>query len=212
MAVTDQYLVQSVQYALLENGNADADGTTLLTSMFSITEIANAFDRVQQQFLLDTGLVQTRATIVGVVGQSKYATPADSIRPRRLSYQEVGASPKVLTQVDTWELDNFEDNWGTDSGTPEVWWENTLGQQQVAVALTPANPGNIGLLYVALAQTITGAGTTFTVPDDWTPYIYWGTLNELLQSDGPSFDPVRAQYCSTRYDEGVELARLVLGG
>ena len=212
MSVTDTYMIQNVQYALLENGNTDADGTTLLTSMFTMQEIIDSFNRVQQKFLLETGMIVTRVSIPGVVGTSKYPTPADSIRPRRISWQDAGSTPRVLTQVDTWELDNFEGNWGTDQGVPEVWWENTLGQQQIAVALTPSNPGSIGLLYVALATTLTNAGVNFTVPDDWTPYIYWGTLNELLESDGQSFDPVRAQYTSQRYEEGVELARLVLGG
>lgn len=121
-------------------------------------------------------------------------------------------SSTALTQVDTWELDNGMTEWGTDTGTPYAWHETTLPQQQIAIAPTPDDVGQIGLLYVALAAVLYGTGVALTVPDDWTPYILWGTLGELLGSDGPSYDPVRAQYCTRRFEEGVELARLVLGG
>ena len=206
MAVTDQYLINNAIYSLLENGDADAAGTTL-TSMFSITEIVNAMNRVQNTFLLDTGMVITRTTIPGLVGVAKYSTPVDSIRSRRVTWDG-----SVLSQVDTWELDNSDPNWPGNAAVPEVWWENTLGQQQFAVALQPASPGTISLMYVALATTLTGLGVNLTVPDDWTPYIYWGTLAELFSSDGQAYDPTRYNYCRQRYQEGVELARLVMGG
>lgn len=306
MAVIDTDAIKDLTYRLLENGNADSTGTGLLTSQFSIQEIIDSMNRVQQDFLLETGMIVTRASITPAVGQSKYNLPADSIRPRRVTWQEPDLIPtgsvtgitianigsfyavsdlitpiqsgaagcvlyvnnttggsaigqtggvtgvaiqqagvrysvanglpasggsgtgctlnitsitavpngpiRALTQVDTWELDNGMRNWPTDRDIPIAWWETTLPQQQLAIAKVPSNNGSIGLLYVALAQTLTGAGVTFAVPDDWTPYILYGTLAELLASDGPSFDPVRAGYCSQRYQEGIELARIVLGG
>lgn len=121
------------------------------------------------------------------------------------------ASTSVLTQVDTWELDNSTSN-PLDTGTPIAWNENLLDQQRFSLAPTPANNGTIGFLYIQLATTLTGLGVNFAVPDDWTPYIMWGALAELLGSDGSAYDPVRANYCVQRYNEGVELARLVLGG
>lgn len=220
MSVLDTDIIKGCQYAVLENGAADANGTTMLTSMFSLQEIIDSINRVQQQFLSYTGLILTR-TALTPDSKSRYdLTPVtlngpDSIRPRRVTWTEPGATGdtvRVLTQADTWELDQGLAEWGTDTGTPQVWWETTLPQQQVGIAPAPANVGQLGLLYVALAQTLTGAGIALTVPDDWAPYILWGTLAELLSSDGPSYDPLRAQYCSRRLDEGIELAKLILGG
>lgn len=211
--VTDQYMMADIIYRTLENGNADAVPTGLLTNMFSIQEMVDSINRVQQDFLLETGLILTRTTITPAVGQSKYDLPVNSIRPRRVTWQDTSDSQiRTLTQVDTWELDNGMHNWPTDRDIPVAWWETTLPQQQIGIAKTPSNNGTIGLLYVALAQTLTNLGVPFAVPDDWTPYILYGTLAELLSSDGQSFDPVRAQYCTQRYQEGIELARIVLGG
>lgn len=210
--VTDQYLANDVIYKTLENGAADAN-LTLMTNMFGITEIIDSANRIQQDFMLSTGMIVTRTTITPSVGQSTYALPADSIRPRRVTWNDAGTGKtQVLTQVDTWELDNGAADWSQTQDVPIAWWETTLPQQQIGIAKLPINDGTIGLLYVQLATTLTGAGVVLTVPDDWEPYILYGTLGELLGSDGPAFDPVRAQYCGQRYDEGIELARIVLGG
>jgi hypothetical protein len=199
-------------YRMLENGAADSAGT-LLTNMFSLTEIWDSMNRIMQKFLLDTGITVTRTTIAGIAGQNTYALPVGSIRPRRITWTTPApAVTSTLTQADTWELDHAQQLWPGDTATPLVWYENNLDQQQLGIALAPSTPGTIGVLYVALNTAITAAGIPLNIPDDWMPYITWGTLGELLASDGDSFDPARAAYCSKRYDEGVELARLVLGG
>ncbi len=87
MSVNDTYVENDIIYKLLENGNADASGT-LLTTQFTLTEIVNAMDRIQQKFLLDTGMIVTRTTIAGVAGTAQYPTPTDSIRPRRITWSE----------------------------------------------------------------------------------------------------------------------------
>lgn len=88
MSVTDQYIVNDAIYRLLENGDADAN-QTLLTNMFSIQEIIDSMNRIQQQFLLETGLIVTRTTIPATVGQAIYDLPPNSIRPRRIAWQKV---------------------------------------------------------------------------------------------------------------------------
>src|SRR5436190_14021713 len=202
MSVTDQYVANEVVYRVLENGANDAAFPTLLTDMFAPQEILDSMNRVQQAFLLETGSVVTRTTIAGSVGTPRYDVPADSIRPRRLTWTDASdLKTRVLTQVDTWELDNGASNWPSDRDIPIAWTETTLPQQTVGIAKNPLNDGVIGLLYIALAATLDGTGILLAVPDDWSPYIVWGTLSELLSSDGPSFDPVRAQYCSRRFQE-----------
>ncbi len=215
MSVTDTYVSNDVVYRVLENGNADADfvASPLLTSMFSKQEIIDSMNRVQQAFLLETGVIVTLDTIPGQVGKPKYDLPEDSIRPRRVTWHDASDDKtRVLTQTDTWQLDTGAPNWPSDRDIPIAWWETTLPQQTLGVAKTPLNDGVIGLLYIALAAALDGSGIVLAVPDDFTPYVLYGTLAELLSSDGPSFDPVRAQYCKQRYDEGVELCRLILGG
>jgi hypothetical protein len=213
MSVLDTEVANNVVYRVLENGAADAAFPTLLTTMFTSTEIVDSMNRVQQKFLLDTGMHTVRTTFAGLPAQSQYALPTDSTRPRRLTWQDASDGlVRALTQVETWELDQGYQQWPSDQQVPIAWLEDDQPQQVVQLAATPINPGVISLLYVQLAATLTGLGVALSVPDDWSPYILWGTLNELLASDGPAFDPLRAQYAARRYEEGVELARIVLGG
>lgn len=210
--ITDQYAVNDIIYRTLENGNADAN-QTFATSMFDLSQVLNALNRIQQEFLLETGAIITRTTITGNVGNPKYALPVDSIRPYRLTWTDSSDSKtRALSQEDTLELDAGEDNWPANRDIPYAWWETTLPQQMVGLALIPSNNGTIGLLYVALAATLDGSGINFAVPDDFVPYLIWGTMAALLNGDGPAFDPVRAQYCEQRFQEGIELAKLILGG
>jgi hypothetical protein len=88
MAVLDTDALKEITYKVLENGAADATGSGLLTSMFSIQEIIDSMNRVQQDFLLETGMIVTRTSITPAIGQSKYDLPSDSIRPRRVTWQE----------------------------------------------------------------------------------------------------------------------------
>lgn len=235
MSVLDTEVANQLVYRMLENGNADAAFPSLLTTMFTSSELIDSLNRVQQAFMTDTGLILTRsAPIPGVVGQTKYPLPTDNLLVRRVTwtgipddgigwnqggYSEGGyggsdgtVRTRALTQADTWELDNAIPDWPYDNATPLAWWDTTLPQQTLGIAKAPSDAGFIGILYIALATVLTGLGVALTVPDDWTPYVLWGTIAELLGSDGNSFDPVRAQYARRRYDEGVELARLVLGG
>lgn len=234
--VTDTELIKNAQYRLLENGNADANGTSLMTDMYSIQEIIDALNQRQQKFLLDTGMIGVRTTIPATQGVSVYDLPADNIMPRRVTWNNTGSitpggygvgqngfggygvggssmpgTGTVLTRVDSWELDNGQPDWASDDSPPIAWYDNNLGQQKIGIT-RPSQTGVIGLLYIQLATTLTGLGVALTIPDDWTPYVLWGALCDLLNHDGQSFDPVRAKYCETRYTEGIELARLVLKG
>src|SRR5713101_8122888 len=123
--VTDTEVANNVIYRTLENGNADANftgATPLLTNMFSTTEIVDSMNRVQQQFLLETGMIVTRTSIVGQVGKPKYDLPVDSIRPRRITWNDSSdGKTRILTQVDTWELDNGASNWPSDRDIPIAW-------------------------------------------------------------------------------------------
>lgn len=235
-SVTDIGMIEQAQYRLLENGNADADGVNLLTDMYSIEEIINALNQRQQRWLLDTGMICTRTTILATQGVGQYDLPVDNIMPRRITWitggsgsgsgygeggngeggygvggSATGSDIRVLTRVDSWELDNGQPDWASDDQVPIAWYDNILGQQKFGIT-RPSQQGTIGLLYVQLAATLDGTGIPLTIPDDWTPYVLWGCLADLLNHDGQSFDPVRGKYCETRYQEGIELARLVLKG
>lgn len=211
MSVTDQSLIKEAQYSLLENGDADANGTSMLTSMFTITQLIDALNQSQDRFLRDTGIVLAQSGFVASQGQGLYDLPTDCIAPRRVAWRGADGVVKALVRSDTWEQDHGLYTWPVAAQDPISWYENPLPNLRVGLAPPPSNAGQAELLYIQLGQTLTGAGIALLVPDDWTPYVKWSALSLLLSADGEGFDPQRAAYCEQRYMEGVELARLVLG-
>lgn len=90
--ITDVYIANETLYRLLENGDADANFAAVspfLTNMTSKQELIDTMNRIQQQFMLATGMIVTRTTISAVVGQATYDLPVNNIRPRRITWQKV---------------------------------------------------------------------------------------------------------------------------
>lgn len=211
-SVTDLDLLKLAEFSLLENGNADADGTTFLTSIWTPAKlVAWANDR-QRRFLKETSLITSRATVNAFAAQARYALPTDCVSCLRVTWRDASANKIALSRTDAWQLDQAMTDWETDSSTPLVWSESITPTLEFDIAKAPDDIGQLGLLYVALSAALTGAGVVLSVPDEFSPYIYFGILADALASDGEGCDPARAAYCESRYDEGIELARVMLRG
>jgi hypothetical protein len=68
--------------------------------------------------------------------------------------------------------------------------------------------GTLDLVSINKGATVNPlVSATLDVPDDWAWVIKWGALADLLQQDGLALDPVRAQYCEARWQQGIEMAK-----
>lgn len=212
--VTDQTLIKQITYQTLENGDADATGTTLLTSMFSIDQIVAAMNQRQWKFLKDTGCVMTRESIAVTAGSPQYTLSNSYIDTRRLAFKSNASGSKYssLLRSDAYEMDMGQTTWQTDSATPFLWQQMTLPTRGIEIAPLPSTGGTLSHLYVALSATLTGLGVELTVPDAFSWVILYGVLADLLGSDGEGLDVARASYCEQRYSQGVELCRLMIHG
>lgn len=212
--VTDKYLLQLIQYALLENGNADADGATLITSQFTLQEWIDTLQWRTQKFLRDTGCVLTQATEASVPGTSRYTLPSDWIFTRSLCWQPVGGTIKALVRTDAFALDHGMNDWEQNTDTPVAYNDGSdLPTLTVEIAKAPSNVGQMLLDYVSQPPTLTGAGVSLNIPDEMAEAsILWGTMGDLLSSEGEAQDYERAAYCEFRYNLGVELTRRLMTG
>lgn len=55
---------------------------------------------------------------------------------------------------------------------------------------------------------INGAASSSTIPSEYWPAIKWGTIADMLSKIGRAYDPGRAAYAESRYQEGVAASRL----
>lgn len=212
--VTDLELLKRMTYALLENGDADATGTTLMTTQFSIQEMLDNANLIQQRFLRDCAPVVLRATQGSTPGQNRYSLPSDHIHTRRMTWQaQASGKAKALISTDSYQLDRGTSDWEQNSATPRYFNEGSnLPTLEFDLAKAPSAAGTIGLTYVPQPPTLTGAGVKLMVPDECESAILYGTLGELLSSEGEGYDPERADYCEKRYSLCVELANALIMG
>lgn len=212
--VTDLDLLKLLQYATLENGNADATGTPT-TSMFTQQEWLAALNQRHQQLLRDTACVLIRASESTTPGTPRYALPPDWIHTRRLSWQAQAAGSKAyaLVRSDAYQLDHGMSDWQSNTADPVAYNDGSdLPTLTVELGKAPVQSGTMLLSYVAQPATLTGAGVKLTVPDEYAGALYWGALADLLSSDGESFDPERAEYCDSMYELHVEMINALLSG
>lgn len=212
---TDEQLVQEATYHLLENGAADATGTSFVTPMYTVAQLVAALNDRQRQFIKDTGVVVMRATEAVTPQVGRYSLPTDWLDTRRLTYQNAGppaGNIAPLVRSDGWELNHMVPDWQYNFADPVAYREDSLPTLTVEVAKAPSNQGTLGLLYTQLGAVLTGLGVPMAIPDEMAWAVKYGAMADLLKQDGEGQDMQRAAYCEQRYQMGVELAKMLLRG
>jgi len=210
--VTDKEILSLVQLMLLE---PDKQGVTWQSGLWTQAEVVSYINDRTRRFLKETGLTQEIQFIDTTPTHNTYDVPSDTIDIRRMAWR---AGPKgsvydELARVDSWELDNMVDNWTTgEDNAPSVYTDSFLPTLQVLVAPIPTDVGSIEITTVALGPFVDGTGLKVSVPDEYVPSIVWGVLADCLMKQGEGNDPERAVYCESRYQEGIELGKILLKG
>jgi hypothetical protein len=209
--VTDQYVIQQLQYALLEN--ASSQSAWAGTDMFAYNDLANAIQNRLNQFHADTGLGMHR-TVVNVASPpiGRQVLDQSIIDVRRVAWQ--GASPQnyftTLWREDERLLTAADQGWSVNPGTPEAYSIMAPPPLQLQLAPIPISSGHLELLTINSTTLNPASGPTILdLPDDLTPAIKWGALSDLLGKDGPARDQPRAQAAESMYQLYVKLARVL---
>ncbi len=207
--VTDQDIIQQMQFALLESASSQSSWTG--TEMFTYNDLANAVQNRLNQYHSDTGLGMVR-TLITVASPpiGRQVLPQDVIDVRRVAWQ--GAAPEnyyaTLWREDERLLTAADQGWSVNPGTPEAYSVMAPPPLTLQLAPIPIANGTLELLAIQSSTINPASGpTVLPLPDDLTPAIKWGALSDLLGKDGPARDLPRAQYCETRYQLYVEMGR-----
>lgn len=202
-------LMSEIQRHLLE----DPIDNGATWSLWTQEEVIDIFNERLRRFILETSILMKRATLTVTAGTSEYQLPEDMLDLRRISFRN-GSAYSSLQRMDSWAADNGVVGWEATSATPYGYYINPLAVQTVKVVPSPVASGSLDLIYVYGPELFTTATpcAKMPIPNMFTPYIKWGVMADMLTKEGPANDPVRAEYCELRYQEGVELAKLLCGG
>jgi hypothetical protein len=81
---------------------------------------------------------------------------------------------------------------------------NTLNQ------FSRGNLSILGILGLFSADVALG-NPVESLTDDWVHFLKYGILKRIFDSDSECRDVMRARYCETRFEEGIALARAIMG-
>lgn len=207
--VTDNSLIQLIEYHLLEPVTSVYPLTWTGSLQFSLTDILNAIQRRRDEVLSATGCTITQRTIAAVPGRT--FLPDTVIDIRRVSWLPVanpaGFTNSPLWPDDQWALQSYERDYTIQApGTPSTYRQSTEPPLSFDTDIPPALPGQYDLLTVDAGVALsTVAATVLRVPDDFAWVIKWGALADLLGRESNAKDPTRAMYCEMRYRQGLAL-------
>lgn len=212
--VSDQDVLDEMQYHTLETPN---QGASLSTDVWTIDEWIRALNARLAMFMQETKLVVIRKTFATTIGVSRYdlntLLDTGNMKLHRVAWvADADGKSHGLCEADLFQYDNFLPSWTTTPGTPEAYVEESLPTQTVEIIPAPDAAGELDILYTDLATQLptTPDGTVLGIPNDFTPYIKWGALADLLSKEGQAHDPFRAEYAETRFQEGIILAKILL--
>lgn len=198
---------------LTEIASVLIEDASFTSGLWSLAEILGYFNQRQYRFLKETLIVAAWTTVVWVPGQPDATLPDDWIATLVARWHDTALNTyQVLPRSDSFELDHISPQTALTVCTPTAYRDADLGTLLLTLGPPPIAPGEVELLYVALSETLDGSGIPLSTPDEWTPYLKYGVLADMLGKDGRGQDLLRARYCEQRYAEGVALAQAALEG
>lgn len=209
--LTAQQIVKRIQYHLTENAGDVVDGSVWVgTEMFTLDDLYQAVYRRVNRFLEETGQIITASQLTVTSGNGIVDIPTEWIDVRRAGWETLDGSGNpdkhnVLWRTSEYILDSQFNDWNVSPGRPEAYSIAVAPLIRLQLAPPPNDTGMLDLIMVN-ALTTTGALNIF---NDFGWVIKWGAIADLLGQDGEASDPDRSSYAQQRWDEGIQLAKIM---
>jgi hypothetical protein len=184
------------------------DGQTW--DLWTAEEVRQYFNQRTAQFLREAELLYTRSTTTVTAGTTSVNLPADLISLIRAVWNS-GSARTPLFPIDSRQLDAGRVGWQNESGTPQFRMMEPQELLKIRLTPTPNANGTIEWLYVAAPEQIQATCSSLVLPNLFVPYVKWGVIADMLKKEGEANDPERAEYAEARFQEGIELAKLLVG-
>jgi hypothetical protein len=207
---TDLYSM--ILYHLLEPQIAPDGITWLGTSQFSFDDLTGALERRQNEILALTGSNLVRPVPIVLTPNTRHIVlPDNFLDVRRVKYvpprtpTDFGPA-QVLWRGDLASFGYFTAGFIQQRQNPRNYALSDVPPLELEVDFPPPNPGVMDMLVTLASSIPTPPGTqALVIPDDWVWVAKWGMLMDILNKQSESRDEPRAEYCKTRYLEGVQL-------
>lgn len=177
--------------------------------LFTQDEMIAYLADVQDDYLLKVRPVYERITAAVSTGIRFYTHGTNVIRLERISI-----AGRPLLNVSVSDLDMIEHAWPatTTPGVPTHWFQDKLETAKYGYFPLPQVNETAALSYSVRSNVTLALNTALLVPDIFSHYVKYGVLAMAFGKDGEQRDPMRAEYCSRRFDFGVMLGQKFMEG
>lgn len=117
----------------------------------------------------------------------------------------------ALQRSDATPYDQVSNTWTVTNGIPQAYSIVTQPTLTIDLMPPPSVNGSMQCIYTDIGESLSNAGLSPVLPADLHLYLKWGTMARMLNADGPAKDLERAEYCKARFEEGIEIARMMTG-
>jgi hypothetical protein len=219
--VTDQEVLGNVQTSLLEP-NTQSTTQAWQSGIYTQAQALQFLNNRHRKLIGDT-LATCSILYQPALAYTPYvALPQTLSTIRRVAWanRDTPLAYIELPPSDAWEQDHGYANWPSlVARQPGAYMDDHLPSLTIQVVPQASNDGEIELTFSILPAELDGIGAApgnmgnpLSIPDDYSPYLAWGVRADLLQSEYEGNDPVRAAHAQARFEEGIELLRLLLEG
>jgi len=207
---TDSDLISVMLYHLLEP-QLNGSGQYVGTDMFTLADFTAAMQRRRDQFLLETGMITGRS-VINLPGPpvNRVSLVDTIIDVRRVAFVSPSGFYTTLWKTDEWRASAFKALWEASPQNPPSNY-STAGVPPITLKIIPppSGSGAAEIITVSIGAPLNpSAGVLLGIPDDFVWVLKFGAMADLLNREGQSKDVQRAQYCQSRWEEGVEIARV----
>jgi len=207
--VTDQALLEELQFALLEPPDG---GASWPSEVWTREEVLDGVNGGLRELLRATHLVVTRTELAVLAAATSVALPTDHLATAHLVWRSLAGVRTPLSPVDSFEADLGLPSWEVTGGTPLGYAALDASTLTLRLVPTPLANGTIELLYIARPTSMTGAALTLPVSDEFASGVKYDALGWLLSKVGRLQDPERSTYCEQRAQLTQLAANLLLKG
>lgn len=202
--VTDVNLYTEIEYHFLE---PPTGATWTGSAQFTINDLLGAVQRRRDQLLFDSGCHLQRSTQAASTSFVDTELDETVIDVRRMAWLPATTYPnKPLWLDDRWAQSNFQPRTVGTVGVPSTWRRSTEPPLIVSVNKIPPVAGTYEFITVNSGAVLsTSSPTVLTVPNDFAWVIKYGAMADLLSRESVARDPMRAEYCQRRYQQGMAL-------
>jgi hypothetical protein len=164
---------------------------------WTVGDLMEWLDEALKRLAVLAGVFATRAAILTVPGQAAYSSP-----PQHISTLHVSLGSTPLRPAGTIELEGRDPAYLTTQGTPDHWYQDLLGLDNIGLCPVPTGEDALAEIYEAWPPTV-DAGQQSTIVPAPAPvkgYLAMAVLAEAYGREGEMEMPDVASHCKGRLD------------